>query len=397
MCKKLDLSTLIDAIDTKVSGVSVETKIVFTKGYQAGIVVSLDSKTDPKNFIVAYIRITGSTYKLLVDKYIDGVRSNLETTNITYVSGYKLKVTTSEGTIKAYYNDVQIGTDLVAKDISIIYNTIHGLFNTSPLNTFSGTVITEIAPSAATKLATFALASDIHIGYESWLEGELSAMFSTMDLFEDVDFLIEPGDTLDSGYDSTPELQAAQYAQYVAPSAAFTKPIYAYRGNHDVDVDQFLSHGVIEVNGVRLIFFHADYVGLAEPPDYTNTGDVTAAELAWLETQLQVSATHKILVCHWSIVTGDANFPWPITDEHGRLEVLALANTYGVKLYLNGHEHNPILSTGTAGVLTDVNCPTASGTGCFLICTVYADKIVIDMHKSKTPFEYVKSIEVALV
>lgn len=240
----------------------------------------------------------------------------------------------------------------------------------------------------------FAWTSDIHVGYTTWLDGELEEMYSRVNEF-DTDFLVETGDIIDSGYSSTPDLMAEQLAVHTEASKYYTNPIYEFRGNHDGAVEAFMTHGVIENEYVKLIYFHADYIGLATPPDYTNTGDVTAEELTWLEEQLSTGVQkHKILMCHWSIVEDDENFNWPITDEHGRLEVLALANTYGVKLYLNGHEHNQNLDIGTAGVLTDVNGPSA--TTYFCICKIYDDEAVIHMHTSKGIFKFVKSQTISL-
>jgi hypothetical protein len=112
-----------------------------------------------------------------------------------------------------------------------------------------------------------------------------------------------------------------------------------------------------------------------------STGVVSADTLAWIEEQLQNSeATHNILMCHYSIVEDltYADFKWWIRDsftaandlvyDGHKDDILALANTYGAKLYLSGHEHNANFPTGTAGVLTNLNI--GSATEKFCVCEI---------------------------
>jgi 3',5'-cyclic AMP phosphodiesterase CpdA len=314
---------------------------------------------------------------------------------ITVASG-KLKVVKVGKVVKLYFNNTQIGTDITIQSFAIRYGKNHCLFATDVSTKFKNFATTNLTSNA---LTTFLWGSDTHVGNtDSGIitNAQYAAAFSKMDDADDADFLMLTGDTLNDGYTGNP-LLATQLASYKKLSSVFTKPLYNLRGNHDIGVEEFPKHYVIEKNGVRIIYFWAEFVIVSEG---VSTGDVTAEELAWIESELQKPATHKILACHFSIVTNDAtNFIWPITDDHGRLQVLALAEEYGVKVYMNGHEHMPSLPIGTAGVLTDIQSASicSATQGAFNVCTVYTDKIVIDAYRDISPFTYITSKEIALV
>jgi predicted phosphodiesterase len=350
-----------------------------------GGIAMLDSSVFPQNGVLAYIdRSDGD--KIVLEKYVKGIVTGLISSSITYVEGQNIKISKSGAIFKLYYNSVQIGTDQTVKDLSILYSATCGSFTTGT-GTLSSFAVTPLASIGY--LTKFAWWSDPHTQHAIWLPNELKSTFSAINIVSDAEFGLSTGDNEDSGYSDTPELRESQYQEYIAATNLFTRPKYFFKGNHDRDEDRILSHGVVEVNGVRIIFFNADYV------DATHGGSVSAAELTWLETQLQVPATHKILACHFAIA---AALNWSIGTGHDEIIVLATAN--GAKLYLSGHTHTPNLPTAVDGVLTNVAGAALmelNPSGQFMVCEVYADKISIDLYYAHDPFTYVKNIEVALV
>jgi hypothetical protein len=381
----------VSDVFTTAPNVSIEVDVASPVG-SAGIAMCLNDYVNPTNYLMAYIT---DKSRVRLKKYVGGVPSLLIDEAITVASG-KLKVVKVGKVVKLYFAGSQIGTDITIKDFAIRYGKNHCLFATDTSTKFKSFTASNLASDA---LTTFLWGSDVHIGNTDssiLTNPQFAAAFGKMDEVTDADFLLLTGDVLNDGYTSNPNYPA-QISTYNKVSSVYTKPIKVFRGNHDDGTVEFPKHGVVEKNGVRIIYFWADFVIVSEG---VSTGDVTAAELAWIEDQLKVPATHKILACHYSIVTNDAtNFIWPITDDHGRLSVLALAEEYGVKLYMNGHEHMPNLPTGTAGVLTDVQTASicSATQGAFNVCTVYTDKIVIDAYRDVSPFTYITSKEISLV
>ena len=158
---------------------------------------------------------------------------------------------------------------------------------------------------------------------------------------------------------------------HVSPPPLSSRVI-AIQGNHDTGCPEFYRDASFQCGNVRFITFFAQYVGLPAPKgQYRSTAKISDETLAFVERELAAAAgdsqiRHIVLACHWSIVTDDTkNFRWPIMDEcrengysDNRRKLLALAEKYGCRLYINGHEHSGSWYAGKVGNITDVNCGT---------------------------------------
>lgn len=107
-------------------------------GTQFGVVMCLDSASNPQNFVIAYC--DGNNY-IRLDKCVGGTYTNVETTAATAVSGKNLRLLRADGTntFSVWYgaagSEVQVGSNQTISDAGIISNTLHGLFATSPAAT----------------------------------------------------------------------------------------------------------------------------------------------------------------------------------------------------------------------------------------------------------------------
>lgn len=220
-----------------------------------------------------------------------------------------------------------------------------------------------IGRSDRTDLAKFAVLADLHYTDS---EDFYSRIYQQIRK-KDVDFCLLLGDILDSGYYSTPALYNGQVTQYKNSMKYIGCPSFPFAGNHDADVREFARHGVIDYGSIRIIYFWADYMTTTENPA-GHTGDVKPTELDWLEDQLEESTAEiNILSCHYPI-SDDEGFTTYFVDASTISAIETLAQTYNVKLYLNGHQHDHNISVGSAGVLTDINLP--NGKYAYSICTI---------------------------
>jgi len=113
--------------------VHVGVEVVRTAGIQAGVVVCLDSAVTPANFLIAYLDGAGN---MVVDKCVAGTYTNLISAAVTYSAGKEIKLVKDGTTVRAFYNDLAVGTVQTVSDAGIISNTKHGLFSTFVSNTF---------------------------------------------------------------------------------------------------------------------------------------------------------------------------------------------------------------------------------------------------------------------
>ena len=66
-----------------------------------------------------------------------------------------------------------------------------------------------------------------------------------------------------------------------------------------------------------------------------------------------------------------------------RARLLALAEKYGCRLFINGHEHNGRYPVGQAGPMADVNCGTVTaetGGGAFAIVEIGDDQALFHVY-----------------
>jgi hypothetical protein len=104
-----------------------------SNGNPAGIVVALDSHTNPQNFILA---LYDGQYVILY-KCVSGVYTLLTNTFLNAPSA-PLQVTTTQSggnlLVDMTYNGAAVGTQQTVSDASIVSNTRHGMFSTVPEN-----------------------------------------------------------------------------------------------------------------------------------------------------------------------------------------------------------------------------------------------------------------------
>ena len=286
--------------------------------------------------------------------------------------------------------------------------------------------------------------------YTMWKPGDHAALVETYRFINedpfcrDADFTLFGGDQINTGYDRCPAEMAAEMKNYrrtlealdlhaktkgrtadldfvarpwtvrenLAPGQkpyAVTPPppasrVIAIQGNHDTGVDEFYRDCAFTAGGVRFIAFFASYVGLPPPPGklFHSTAKISDETLAFVSHEMEKAAAdpkirHIVLVSHWAIAPAGEDFDHPILGpcaENGqndnRAKLLALAEKYGCRLYLNGHEHNGLFPVGKAGSLFDINCGTLTASptpapgvesgGAFSIVEIGADEAVVTVY-----------------
>lgn len=92
---------------------------------QAGLVINMDSETNPQNFVIAYY--SGRDAKVYLDKCVAGVYTNLVSGAVTYGAAKILKVVKNGTTYQVSYDGSQVGTD---QTITGMNGTRHGIFST---------------------------------------------------------------------------------------------------------------------------------------------------------------------------------------------------------------------------------------------------------------------------
>jgi 3',5'-cyclic AMP phosphodiesterase CpdA len=238
--------------------------------------------------------------------------------------------------------------------------------------------------SGTTLAPDFTWFTDIHDTRVDWLEGEESAVMAEIDAAGGA-FIVASGDQMDdvAGEDN--------YNSYETLVSGLTKPLYTLRGNHDGDY--WLEHFVINQGDFQIIAFHVDLVFVDPPQD--NTATLSEAEIEWIETQLQSYTGTKILMCHQPLSTS----LWGYIDEDAQAAIASLASTYGVKAYFSGHVHiaNDTMPL-TVGDITEVNGTALirRSDGGFMTCYVFGDRILINIFRATTPFDFIRQLTVPL-
>lgn len=118
----------------------------------AGLVLALDDKDTPANFIqVYYNRGTG---KVEVWKCVAGTYTNLINTTATYGDGYQLRAivdyvsATDDLKLKVYYNNVLIDAEQTIEDNGIAGGTRYGTMSTDSANTLDNFTVTKRTDAA---------------------------------------------------------------------------------------------------------------------------------------------------------------------------------------------------------------------------------------------------------
>ena len=332
-------------------------------------------------------------------EYFDGTQKTFQlyATKNSVFSNFKLRVFVTEGLLFKPYSErhgvfpSQTVQGLLASDYNVCDysrmgdDVLYNVFGTK----FAACKNGMIGRVDESNIAKFAILADLHYnGSEAFYKRIYNVIKE-----KEVDFCIMLGDIIDSGYYSSASLYATQIGQYKNSIKVINCPNFPFSGNHDDDVREFARHGVIDFGNIRIIYFWADYMTTAENPG-GHTGDVKDSELTWLETQLQEStAVYNILACHYPIST-DEGFTTYFVDADTVDTIEELAETYNVKLYLNGHQHDHNVSTGTAGEMTDINLP--NGGYAYGIATIDTTGVFTLVIYSSTDDTVLKTITVNL-
>jgi len=129
--KAYTLSELLATREFGRNDVDITAKLAgINTGNAAGIVLNLDSYSNPQNFVLAiYDRVNAFLIKCVGGTYTDVIN-----TAATFASGASVRVTKRGTTYQLFYNGSQVGTDQTISDVGIISNTRHGIFNLYELN-----------------------------------------------------------------------------------------------------------------------------------------------------------------------------------------------------------------------------------------------------------------------
>jgi hypothetical protein len=112
---------------------------VLQNATQSGVVVRLDSATNPQNFVIAYCDGAGN---VKIEKCVSGTYTTLSTVVAAYGATKYFSAKATGSSISIYYGTTNFGTliaTVTVSDASIVNNTRHGLFSTYSGNQFAGT------------------------------------------------------------------------------------------------------------------------------------------------------------------------------------------------------------------------------------------------------------------
>lgn len=127
MLKPVTLSTTMATVETNQKDfvMSLETTPIQSGGI--GIVASLDSYSNPQNFVI--LEIVNSFNVARMTKCVNGVYTVLFSVSLAYKSGRVLKLVKSGTSYSFYYDGILQSTAQTVTDSSIISNTLHGMFS----------------------------------------------------------------------------------------------------------------------------------------------------------------------------------------------------------------------------------------------------------------------------
>ncbi len=221
-------------------------------------------------------------------------------------------------------------------------------------------------------LTRFAVMADSHIGvrYEwknyDWLYG-VFAHFEELHHSAPFDFVLSLGDNIDDGYAATYQTDYNIYLDVIKKLTicdpvnpienrqAGKIPHYELQGNHDTSMDTRFFNKKLwysensDGKKVAFIAFSTKYGGYPavnfnvahEYSSYRSYGIIIDEMLEFVEQSIikakQNDAKQIVLCNHFGISQA---LGAPILPETGLGRIENLCKKYGIKLYLNGHEHN---------------------------------------------------------
>jgi serine/threonine-protein phosphatase CPPED1 len=187
----------------------------------------------------------------------------------------------------------------------------------------AGSTATPAAPESGRADFAFAVLGDNRDGDETY------ARLLEMVNADAVDFLVNTGDLVSSG-------RLDQFTAFQKLMAVLRKPFYPVPGNHDVANDGTLAN-YLQFSGAPAAHYSFDRGQVHFSMANSSLGDLSAAELAWLEADLVGTVLPvRIVVLHHPPFD-------PLGGSHilgkGATELMALAARYRVRYVLAGHIH----------------------------------------------------------
>lgn len=235
-------------------------------------------------------------------------------------------------------------------------------------------------------LSRFAMMTDSHIGLGYQFEN-YNWIYSVFDHFEGLhkitplDFVLSLGDNINDGYVATYKVDYEIYLDVIKKLTlcdpvnpidgrkSGTLPHYEIQGNHDTSLDtRFLTKKLwysqnADGQKVAFVAFSTSYGGYPaiarDYPTYRSYGVIKEDMADFVEQSIleakKNGATHIVLCNHFGIAQ---TLKAPILPESGLGRIEALCNEYGIKLYLNGHEHNVAYTLHKYNQLYDYDAAT---------------------------------------
>ena len=126
--KPLTLNTLMAVRQGVADPASISATITQTFPCVAGVIVNLDSLSNPQNFVLG-VHNGGSTAHLI--KCVGGTYTNVLSNSVAFSAGATIEVRkTASSTYQLWYGGSQRGADQTISDAGVISNTLHGVFST---------------------------------------------------------------------------------------------------------------------------------------------------------------------------------------------------------------------------------------------------------------------------
>jgi hypothetical protein len=139
--KQLTFSELITPVETNSADVLSDVAITGVNGYQAGLVLRLDSISSPANYLLALLWQNAGGAGVGLYKCVAGTYTQLITAAVTYVAGATLRGICDGSAVSVFYNNLLVGTTQTVSDAGILNNTLHGLFSTDASNSLDNLLI----------------------------------------------------------------------------------------------------------------------------------------------------------------------------------------------------------------------------------------------------------------
>lgn len=142
--KALTLASLFCTVDCYASDVLVEAEVSVVAGTQAGLVLRLDSASNPQSFLIAHHNGTN----LVLETAAGLTYATPISTAATYAQWRKISVELRGNSVRAFYNQVQIGNWQTLSDARLLGGTRFGLFSTYSGNAIRNLTVRRLGQAA---------------------------------------------------------------------------------------------------------------------------------------------------------------------------------------------------------------------------------------------------------